>query len=62
MTAMKFLNGLTKKGYLNKYSLSHSHVRYDLTVVGLKEAIELSQKHKRKVMEINNIIIAYLKE
>ena len=62
MTAMKFLNGLTKRGYLNKYSLSHSHVRYDLTVVGLKEAIELSQKHKRKVNEINNIIIASLKE
>jgi len=61
-TAMMFLNRLSKRGYIKKFSLKNRQVRYDLTDIGLEKISKLTLKHRKKAIEINNIVKSFFKE
>ncbi len=61
-TAMKFLNRLSKSGYIKKFSLKNRQVRYNLTDIGLEKISKLALKHRKKAIEIKNIVNSFFKE
>ena len=59
---MKFLNRLSKSGYIKKFSLKNRQVRYNLTDIGLEKISKLTLKHRKKAIEIKNIVNSFFKE